>query len=209
MPCDNGKIYRYLYNSIFSLGATYDERYNNFVKEFPIAIAKGYDIDYFPNKVESTLLMRALVFEQHQIAQLLVNNGADVNIVDASGQNALIKAAASGCSPELFAQIVSKTTDVNHADKFGLTAFGAQCKRHITTLWDPDRSIHLRRLHILLESGSDPDIDTSWNKKYDYPKAERRRDFLLYYISHFQTLKTAKAHEHVQECPIDYLDVYF
>ena len=154
-------------------------------------------------------LRRALVYEQHLIAQLLVNKGGDVNIVDTSGQNALIKAAASGCSPELFAQIVSKTTDVNHADKFGLTAFGAQCKRYITTLWDPDRSIHLRRLHILLESGSDPDIDTSWNKKYDYPKAEKLRDFLLSYISHFQSLQPEKPYQHEQEYPIDYIDCSF
>ena len=134
------------------------------VNHFPVLFAAslrdavedvGFPIDYRPIGIGQTLLHYALYKgmetgtrermlppEQSSYIKILVDMGADVNLVDYNtGENALIKFSREtrplfenfDRKMELFHDIATKTEDINLVSQFGTTALNMFCRGW---LWD-------------------------------------------------------------------------
>lgn len=107
------------------------------------ALRDGYPLDFAPDyppglgiSSNSPLLHVVLSYvDSYEETKLLLELGANVNITDAEGNNALIIAAVtsdSGLKSNkeilLVKEILHKTKNVNHINKKQETAFGHLCK---------------------------------------------------------------------------------
>ncbi len=72
----------------------------------------------------STPLITASVFGKTQIAEMLINAGADLNIQNNDGSTALINAAFF-CRPEIVNMLLKKNADKTIKNKYGQTAYDA------------------------------------------------------------------------------------
>lgn len=72
----------------------------------------------------STPLITASVFGKTEIAELLINAGADLNIQNNDGSTALISAAFF-CRPEIVDMLLKKNADKTLKNNYGQTAYDA------------------------------------------------------------------------------------
>ena len=72
----------------------------------------------------STPLITASVFGKTEIAELLINAGADLNIQNNDGSTALISAAFF-CRPEIVNMLLKKNADKTIKNNYGQTAYDA------------------------------------------------------------------------------------
>ena len=159
-----------------------------FYKSLRKALKAGFPIDFYfvPEtrysfELYSTLLNMALVQQKQGISLKLLELGADVNVKDSEGRNALL-ACAYGQS-DIILHITEMTSDIN-AQMGGSTALGILCGRYCNDI--EDRNNLLPCINQLIKKGADPCLDTKWESIALYNTGVRkRRDKLLKYITNY------------------------
>ena len=159
---------------------------SRFRSELAKAIARGFPIDYkyiytnsiYPNGSSSCLLGVSFSCD-HNFTRALLDFGADVNIEDCNGMNALTSVAFKhfidsldyGIStvPPYFAEIIQKTRDIDK--KIGTTALGYLCRAYCIA---PSQSV-LNIIKKLLSDGSDIKAAGDWlTWDSNYSKAHKK-----------------------------------
>lgn len=162
------------------------EEPERFKEELERAIARNYPVNFLPRSNEyaySPLLMTAFEIEEYdtgdELSLLLLEAGADVNIIDPLQNSALISAIRNQCSIRVIDTIFRKTTNINQTNAMGHTALGTLCYTFIKMSmlsYDPDavryRSALLMLIRKLLDAGADLEIDTRWEKYNNARKTE-------------------------------------
>lgn len=85
-------------------------------------IAAGSDLNVQDPFGGSSPLITAAVFDQKEIAELLIDAGADINFQNNEGSTALISAAFFG-RPEIVQLLLDHDADRNIKNKYGTTAY--------------------------------------------------------------------------------------
>lgn len=162
------------------------EEPERFKEELERAIARNYPVNFLPRSNEyaySPLLMTACEIEEYdtgdELSLLLLEAGADVNIIDPLQNSALISAIRNQCSIRVIDTIFRKTTNIKQTNAMGHTALGTLCYTFIKMSmlsYDPDavryRSALLMLIRKLLGAGADLEIDTRWEKYNNARKTE-------------------------------------
>lgn len=162
------------------------EEPERFKEELERAIARNYPVNFLPRSNEyaySPLLMTACEIEEYdtgdELSLLLLEAGADVNIIDPLQNSTLISAIRNQCSIRVIDTIFRKTTNINQTNAMGHTALGTLCYTFIKMSmlsYDPDavryRSALLMLIRKLLGAGADLEIDTRWEKYNNARKTE-------------------------------------
>lgn len=132
------------------------------------ALSKGFPIDY--ECEGDTLLHKSLSYRlSHAIQHNLLDCGADVNIEDHNGMNALLLAACNFRScyshgkliiPSYYTEILAKTEDVDKVPRkrVGTTALGLMCMKFCTS---PTR-VNKSAIKMLLDAGADISAAGDW-----------------------------------------------
>lgn len=132
-------------------------RYNE-VSSVNRLIAQGQD----PNSLiwgagQVSILMYAVYQRNYDIAEILIENGADVNFHDKEGRTALYELTVSvppdQMFPELFRLLIESGTEINATDNGGQTPLFWLLNRI-----DGFRSDGISELKMFLENGADPNI---------------------------------------------------
>jgi ankyrin repeat protein len=87
-----------------------DALYNSSVEQIKRLIERGLDVN--SRLGDETLLMKAIKYNQYEIARLLIDNGADILLCDMFGRNALAIAKMTK-SNDIFALLKKKQLDIN------------------------------------------------------------------------------------------------
>lgn len=139
----------------------------------------GADINH-KNAFENTPL-QACINENGELLvkcyMVLLRNGADPNIEDADGNNALVNfiqkvnpAMDEDCedidAAALITEIIPAIKDINQSNNDGITAIGEACMRY-KYVDDTDRPVLKRIIKALLEAGADPYKDSEWQRTQD------------------------------------------
>ena len=109
-------------------------------------IDQGSDVNAFNRKGE-TALIRACYIAQTELVKILLKNGADPNISDASGYSSLLAAIYGNCTNETLKEIIACKADLDAQNKDGRTALMLAC------LFKQQEAVQ-----IILEAGSNPNI---------------------------------------------------
>lgn len=84
-------------------------------------LARGIDVNAYEPKGGGTLLMEAVIHGRSQIAKLLIEKGADLNLKNRQGVTAL-HSAAFFCRPEMATLLLKKQADASALNNSGKTA---------------------------------------------------------------------------------------
>lgn len=187
-----------------------------FKKELEAALADGYPIDfkhetvsfgnYSKNKFITTLLLDSLNSRANAITQILLDYGADVNIENHNGMNALIMACYNipngkyiiwnkkeATIQPYFRYILDNTEDVNKVPigLTGQTALGLLCCKYASYPY----GALMEAIKMLLDAGADPDAGSYWRREYHgtnkaFDKnAEKLEEFIQIYLEQMQGFK--------------------
>ena len=113
---------------------------------FQAIISHGVDVNA-TNKKNENALMLACKNKKKDVINVLLNAGADPNIVDVDGDTCLHNAARSYCSTEVLQAIISHGIDVNATNKKNVTALMIACEEGKKDA-----------INVLLNAGADPNI---------------------------------------------------
>jgi len=125
-----------------------------------------------------TPLCVACIFNNQEIAEYCIENGADVNVVDASTDTPLIACCKAG-NLELVKKFLEKGANVNAKNKYDRTPIARAISDH------PE---NLELIEFLLQNGADPTIYESYAEDdsrittrtaYEYAKHEIKSDDLI------------------------------
>jgi len=94
-----------------------------------------------------TALIDAIIRERFNIAKLLIEKGADVNLNDDLGRSALMMAASWG-NLEILESLIEKGADINAQDNYGSTPL-------MWSIWKPD---NFSVIKALLDKGADVNL---------------------------------------------------
>lgn len=84
-------------------------------------IDSGFDVNFnIPATFGESALTTAIKYKNREMAELLINKGADVNAVNIEGRTPLINAARSGVK-EIVELLINNGADVNAVDIYGTT----------------------------------------------------------------------------------------
>ena len=138
-------------------------------------ISYGFPIDFVPAECTTRLLEQCqskFSFSPDTTIKL-IEVGADVNAVNANGENALIREAKNNSWENVLPVILERTKNVNTKDKNGHTALSYLCLQYI--VWSIDArnkkkqsQKFWKQIHLLLDAGADPQADVSWQTKASY-----------------------------------------
>lgn len=146
-------------------------------------LAQGFPIDHKYNRALAStgggdsLLHRALSFNSN-IVQILLDAGADVNVEDHNGMNALLLAAYNfkPCYdhnwnilvPPYFREILEKTDDINKIPHrlIRTTALGLLCMKYCQTSIKSNMSAIKIAIKMLLDRGADIETAGDWFKMF-------------------------------------------
>lgn len=112
-------------------------------------IAFGTDLDSKEPAGGSTPLMVAAVFNSTEVASLLVNNGANLDIQNNEGSTALVTAAFF-CHPAMVTYLMEQGADLEIRNNFGVTAFES-----VSSEWSGD----LQGFYEMIEEALQMDLD--------------------------------------------------
>lgn len=162
---NNIKLYDMLHNTMRRAKTG-----TKFKQELEEALAQGFPVDFTP-KGGSPLLHLSLEYAcPDVITQLLLKVGADVNIINADGKNALLVFCAVfnewryKDNPEIFMEILEKTTDVNKVptnENSLMANYTALSNLCITYSWRPSQET-IDAIKLMLDRGANPDIGDEW-----------------------------------------------
>lgn len=126
------KIFLHLLDGMTECPVTHSKWTDNqFRKELKLAISKGFPINFSPiGNSYGTLLAESLVLNQN-CAYILLDAGADVNVLDENGNNILILAIIKGVKAKLIVDILTKTQDINHCNAWNSNAFNYLAEEYI------------------------------------------------------------------------------
>lgn len=155
-----------------------------FKGQFNEAVSNGWHIDYVPNKSAPTLLQLAIRRNQLNYIEFLLQEKADVNILNVDGNNALMLAVNCSCPITLIEKIILKTENINaQAYLSKTTALSYACEKYMYGETEYKKAI----IYILLRAGADPALavnwECNWNKSEEW--AHRRQEInaiLQHYI---------------------------
>ena len=143
-----------MYNELQSAIRTSKSAGTKFRKILADGLKRGYPINYVPNENYSMpLLSISLWYCKYGLVALLLDIGADVNLKDATGRNALMYAVDKfRIDEKAFKRILAKTKDINAKDKQGRSALRILVKQYLFSGFD-----HLLDcIKLMLEAGADP-----------------------------------------------------
>ncbi|HSG96858.1 MAG TPA: ankyrin repeat domain-containing protein [Woeseiaceae bacterium] len=112
-------------------------------------IGAGEDIDAVDPKNGFTPLLWAVFKGHDEIVGLLLENGADPNVVGQRGETALLVAAMEKAPPETYSLLLEHGADPNYQDGSGSSAL------MYAALYAP-----IETVQALLDAGADPDLET-------------------------------------------------
>ena len=159
----------------------FNSRYSNTINAMQALIDLGADVDHI-SKDGDTLLTSAARGALTYRFKLLIKNGANPNICNKRGDNALTALAEiqwlvaaeayvdETTSDKYFYDMLSQIENINHKNNLGQTALGIICrcyKRHNGTQTKKGMFEYIK---ALLDAGADPEADTGWltEEKYRY-----------------------------------------
>ena len=134
-----------------------------FKTELVDALTKGFPIDHKYYKYGSDSLLHRSLWDNHDFTQILLDLGANVNVEDHNGMNALLIAAytfeqcydheGNSIVPPYFKEILEKTDDINNVPYrlIRTTALGWLCRKYCKS---QSESI-MGAIKMLLEAGAD------------------------------------------------------
>ena len=176
-------------------------------RELSKAIAEGYPIDYrggiyvytdTPYNLRDTLLHKSISFGLPEfVIQILLDYGADVNVEDHNGMNALTLAAynfrpcydhnGNSIIPPYFMEILEKTKDINKVPHrlIRTTALGLFCMKYCQI---PTKTL-MGIIKMLLDAGADIEAAGDWSKIYYgadkkryYQVGEKLKGYMAMYV---------------------------
>lgn len=182
-----------------------------FKSELENALLQGFSIDYIYSdciyrydgadsiEFKDTLLHKSMTMNTSaSITQILLDYGADVNIEDHNGMNALLIATYHNEWDEYipyYDEILEKTTDIDKLPHrlVRTTALGILCSKYCT---QPSNIIWVG-IRKLIDAGADIEASGDWisnyygemKKKY-YKNGERLKSLICSYIERKDELKT-------------------
>ena len=137
-------------------------------------ISDGFPIDFIPEEPSTRLLEQSQKVFSPATTIKLIEVGADVNAINSSGENALIREARNSSWKEAVPVILKHTKNINAKDNNGHTALSYICLKYLECkmrmVWSNDYldKTNTKKLweqiHLLLNAGADPGIDTTWQK---------------------------------------------
>lgn len=170
-------IYWTLYNTMIHAKAG-----TKFKKELANALARGYPIDFRvgrnlkkDNTGNSLLHLSLSCNVQPVITQILLDNGANINLEDCNGMNALhlacfnfrLKGGARGeeAIPSYFRELIEKTEDINNVPRklIRTTPFGTLCAKFCNC---PISAI-MSAIKMLIDAGADLNAGAKWQFLYE------------------------------------------
>lgn len=125
------------------------------------------------NERRFTPLMQSLQKKQSRILSLLLSYGADVNLNDDAGQNALICISQTN-RPDNFKKILELTTNIDTRDNLGWSALMYATKKEMLT-----------NIKALLQAGANIHLkDINGSSAYDLAKRKNKPSILSVYENH-------------------------
>ena len=179
-------------------------------RELSKAIAEGYPIDYrggvpidyrggvyvytdTPYNLRDTLLHKSFSFGLPEfVIQILLDYGADVNVENHDGMNALLlvvySLSTSNIIPQYFQEVVSKTNDLDKIPRqlrVNTTALGILCRQYCTS----ESPTIMIAIKTLLDAGADIEAAGDWSKIYYgadkkryYQVGEKLKGYMAMYV---------------------------
>ena len=140
-----------------------------------VFIKNGGDVNQ-RDSWNQTVLMQALSSGKNRIVQLLLDEGADVNVIGSNNNLSTLQWALNGKNRTDLVKMLFKTNpnlDVTHSDSRGDTAL------HLALAQS-----NFEVAKILLDKGADPDVTNRKGEKvWYYGSKEKNKKFLEDYIS--------------------------
>ena len=128
------------------------------------ALESDYPIDFIPAFTRGwTILYTALYYKQSEKVFEILKAGADVNIQDFNGYNALMLAVKFRCDLNVVDAILPQINNINAIDKVNETAFSIACTNYIVY-----GKLDLDVIGRLLKAGADPYLNNEWQKDFRY-----------------------------------------
>ena len=168
-----------------------------FKTELVDALTKGFPIDHKYYKYGSDSLLHRSLWDNHNVTQILLDLGADVNVEDHNGMNALLIAAynfkpcydheGNSIIPPYFKEILAKTEDVNKVPhrRIGATALGLLCMKYCQSQTES----MMGAIKMLLDAEADIDAGIDWLKIYTgadckqyYEVGEKLKAYISMYV---------------------------
>jgi ankyrin repeat protein len=139
-------------------------------------LASGVDINS-RGQYRQTALQKAILYEQFQLAVLLVDCGADVNATDQYGDTPLATAVMSG-NLAMVRRLIKAGANVNCADKEGVTPL----------MWAANRG-SAPIVKLLLEHGANPNAknrvkDNEGGTPLTYVQSRKHQEIIDLLIAH-------------------------
>ena len=170
---------------------------HEFASHLEMALRNGFPIDYIPPNSNMSCLHFALMRGFYNSVEILLNNGADVNLNYSCGTHeisTLYMASNHKIPLNLFYRIANSVSDVNNGNnlfKTHDTPINRLCIEYITQVSDTKLNDLRTKIKILLDAGADPYENVSWrirgryyNASLSFEKIEKRQDFIDGYITH-------------------------
>ena len=144
------------------------------------ALEQGFPIDYIPKTRRDTLLNYAIDYHKDDLALILLEAGADVNIITPDQRNCLSSTIANISLP-VMREVASRTENINLKNSYDYTAFQSLCIHYIFAKEDESPTL-FPKLKLLLEFGAELEIPFLFqNSDEDKKRANNLKKFLAMY----------------------------
>ena len=185
--------YNEQYKNICNLITSHNSRSSitDFKQRLKSSLDTGLDINY-ASSTEMPLLWHA-IYPSHareRLVPILLDAGANPNVIDADGRNALIYTIYNNVSEPIIREILKKTENLNLQDNNGWIAFSMACDKFRSAPAANNQFKHIAKL--LLEAGADPFLDSRWEKPWGWEVGIRRIKEIENLILQHQLAKEAQ-----------------
>lgn len=144
------------------------------------ALEQGFPIDYIPKTRRDTLLNYAIDYHKDDLALILLEAGADVNIITPDQRNCLSSTIANISLP-VMREVAARTENINLKNSYDYTAFQSLCIHYIFAKEDESQTL-FPKLKLLLEFGAELEIPFLFSaSKEDKNRAVKLKNFLTMY----------------------------
>ena len=179
------------------------DRRKSLSKALTKALKGGYDVNFIPRgSLRKPILLVVLGHtgkSEAKDVKLLLDAGADVNLTDLSGLNALMTAVSFNWDIGIIKEILTKTKNINVVtQQENNTALGLLCQNILqqSYLFTPKNCLSAEDKSLIkdfLDAGADPDIDGKWKKPdYCYVTKDNQKELqksMLAYIEKYRERK--------------------